>query len=151
MLIYTYEHFLNDLVPLSEQCQSFQPDTVVAVARGGMTLAHALAMSLDVRNLQSIRAESYDGEHQRDRVSIAGKCDLSQSKRVLVVDDIVDSGKTLAELVPSLQSQYPSCEFRVATLFTKKTAEFHPDFSLHEADEWIEFFWERDFLKTGSL
>ena len=151
MITYTYEHFLNDIFPLTKQCESFHADTILAVARGGMTLGHALAMSLDIRNLQSIRVESYDGESQRETVNILGKSDLRNSKRVLVVDDIVDSGKTLAALMPYLRSQYPHCEFKIATLFTKSTAVFQADFSLHEAKEWIEFFWERDFLKEGSI
>lgn len=151
MLIYTYEHFLNDIQTLTARCEAFKPDTVLAVARGGVTLAHALAMSLDVRNLQSIRVESYDGESQRETVSILGRADLEDCKRVLVVDDIVDSGQTLAALIPYLHSEYLNCEFKIATLFTKPTALLQPDFYLHEAHEWIEFFWERDFLKTGSL
>ena len=151
MITYTYEHFLNDIQTLTGQCETFKPDTILAVARGGMTLAHALSMTLDVRNLQSIRVESYDGESQRERVSILGSGDLGDSKRVLVVDDIVDSGETLSALIPYLRSQNPNSEFKVATLFTKFTALVQPEFSLHEAHEWIEFFWERDFLKSGSL
>ncbi|HLD22421.1 MAG TPA: phosphoribosyltransferase family protein [Sulfuricurvum sp.] len=151
MLHYKFEHFKNDLQPLSALCEPFQADTILAVARGGMSLAHALSMSLDIRNLQSIRVESYDGDTQRDSVTISGKCDLSHSKRVLVVDDIVDSGQTLAELMPFLHSGYPSCEFKIVTLFSKSSALLQPDFYLHEAHEWIEFFWERDFLKSNLL
>lgn len=151
MIAYTYEHFKNDLQPLSLQCEPFQADTILAVARGGMTLAHALSMSLDIRNLQSIRVESYDGTNQREHVTILGKCDLSGSKRVLVVDDIVDSGETLAELMPILYSSNPQCEFKIVTLFTKPSALLQPDFFLHEAHDWIDFFWERDFLKEGSI
>jgi len=116
-----------------------------------MTLAHALAMALDIRNLQSIRIESYDGQTQRDTIRVLDKGDLSGSLRVLVVDDIVDSGQTLAVLIPILRSEYPECQFKVATLFTKPTALLQPDFSLHEASDWIDFFWERDFLKEGSI
>jgi xanthine phosphoribosyltransferase len=151
MITYSYEHFKNDLQPLSTLCEAFQADTILSVARGGMTLGHALSMSLDIRNLQSIRVESYDGDTQRDHVSIIGSCDLSGAKRVLVVDDIVDSGQTLAELIPFLRSEHPSCEFKIATLFTKPTALIQPDFYLHEANDWIEFFWERDFLKTDAI
>ena len=106
MITYTYEHFLNDIQTLSTQCEPFQADTILAVARGGVTLGHALAMSLDVRNLQSIRVESYDGEFQREAVSILGKADLENSKRVLVVDDIVDSGQTLAVLIHYQPTKY---------------------------------------------
>ncbi|MBD3810327.1 MAG: phosphoribosyltransferase [Sulfuricurvum sp.] len=147
MITYTYEHFLNDLELLTRQCQSFKADTILAIARGGVTLGHALAMSLNIRNLQSIRAESYDGMKQREGVSILGSCDLSASKRVLIVDDIVDSGKTLHALLGELQAKHPEIVFKTATLFTKQTALVQPDFSLHEATDWIDFFWERDYLQ----
>lgn len=146
MIAYKYEHFKNDLQELRKRCEPFNADTVIAVARGGMTLAHALAMALDIRNLQSIRAESYDGDTQRDILTISGQCDLAGSTRILVVDDIVDSGQTLASLMPILRQQHPHCEFKIAALFTKQTALIQPDFSLHEAQDWIEFFWERDYL-----
>lgn len=151
MIYYDYKQFYTDIQRLSQPCESFQADTVIAIARGGMTLGHALAMRLDIRNLQSIRVESYDADVQRNEVSILGQCDLSSSKRVLVVDDIVDSGQTLFALLPLLRSSHPHCEFRVATLFTKQTALVQPDFFLHEATEWIDFFWERDFLKSDSI
>lgn len=151
MIYYDYKRFSSDILTLSEQCKPFHADTIIAIARGGMTLAHALAMSLDIRNLQSIRIESYDGDRQRESVSISGQCDLSESKRVLIVDDIVDSGKTLFSLMPLLRQQHPECDFKIATLFTKPSALLQPDFSLHEATDWIDFFWERDFLKSHSI
>ena len=146
MITYSYEHFKNDLQPLSALCKPFSPDTIIAVARGGMTLGHALAMSLDVRNLQSIRIESYDETIQRETVTISGSCDLQTSVNVLIVDDIIDSGATLSALMPLLNQQYPHCQFKIATLFTKPTALIQPDFYLHEATDWIDFFWERDYL-----
>lgn len=149
MITYTYEHFLNDLQLLTQQCQSFKADTIIAIARGGVTLGHALAMSLNIRNLQSIRAESYDGMKQREWVSILGSCDLSASKRVLIVDDIVDSGKTLHLILGALQAKHPKMVFKTTTIFTKRNALIQPDFSLHEATDWIDFFWERDYLQSN--
>lgn len=149
MITYTYEHFLNDLHSLTHQCESFQADTILAIARGGVTLGHALTMSLDIRNLQTIRTESYDGSKQRENVTILGHCDLSHSQRVLIVDDIVDSGKTLTALLPILREEYPQIVFKTAALFTKPTALIQPDFSVHEATDWIDFFWERDYLQSN--
>lgn len=108
-------------------------------------------MTLDVRNIQSIRIESYDESTRRKELTIFGECDFSVSKRVLIVDDIVDSGATLAALLPKLHARYPHIEFRVATLFTKSSAQVQPDFSLREATDWIDFYWERDFLKSNLL
>ena len=151
MTHYEYNQFKNDIPALGKLCESFNPDTIVAVARGGMTLAHALAMALDVRNLQSIRTESYDGESQRSTITITGECDFSHSKRVLIVDDIVDTGKTLQTLLPVLQANHPAVLFNTVALFTKSSALIQPDFSLYEATDWIEFFWESNFLKSNLL
>lgn len=151
MIYYSYDQFKNDIPRLGILCESFKPDTIVAVARGGMTLAHALCMHLDVRNLQSIRCESYDGDEQRTTLTIVGESTFLPSKRILVVDDIVDSGQTLHALLPLLQSNNPDVLFKTASLYTKPTALLQPDFSLYEATDWIDFFWERDFLKSDSL
>ena len=151
MIYYSYENFKTDIPLLSEKCEAFNPDTLVAIARGGMTVCHALAMALNIRNLQSLRCESYDDVAQRDTVNVIGECDFIQSKRVLIVDDIVDSGKTLQTLIPMLQERYPKIIFASASIFTKPTALMQPDFTLHEASDWIDFFWERDFLKSDSL
>lgn len=151
MHYYDYSHFQKDVLALTSQCRTFQADTIVAIARGGMTLAHALAMSLNLRNVQTIRSESYDGQTQRETIRIIGSCDLSGSKRVLIVDDIVDSGKTMSMLLELLRKQYPFVEFKSLAIFTKQTAVIQPDFSLREATDWIDFFWERDFLTEPSV
>lgn len=151
MIYYSYDRFKRDILELADKCTVFKPDTVLAIARGGMTVGHALSMALNIRNLQSLRCESYDDVSQRDTVTVIGECDFLQSKRVLIVDDIVDSGKTLHTLIPILQERYPNIIFASASIFTKPTALMQPDFSLHEALDWIDFFWERDFLKSDSL
>lgn len=151
MMYYSYENFKTDVQMLADKCEAFNGDTVIAIARGGMTVGHALSIALNIRNLQSIRCESYDDVAQRDTVSVFGECDFTQSKRVLIVDDIVDSGKTLHTLLPVLQKRYPDILFATASLFTKSTALVQPNYSLHEAHDWIDFFWERDFLKPNSL
>ncbi|MFZ5374335.1 MAG: phosphoribosyltransferase [Campylobacterota bacterium] len=152
MIYYSYEDFKHDVPALIEQMGTFRPDTVLAIARGGVTLGHALTMALGIRNLQCIRVESYDGMHHREEVTIKSGCDLADSRRVLIVDDIVDSGQTLSSLLPMLSRRYPGIEFRSASLFYKPTASARPDYTLHEARHWIDFFWESDFvLKTVSV
>lgn len=147
MITYDINQFKNDIPPLGSLCESFEPDTIVAVARGGMSLSHALCMYLDVRNLQSIRCESYDESEQRNEITILGNLHFPDSKRILIVDDIVDSGKTLYALLPLLQQHNPHVIFKTASLFTKPTALIQPDFSLYEATDWIDFFWEKDYLR----
>jgi xanthine phosphoribosyltransferase len=73
--------------------------------------------------------------------------ELKKSKIVLIVDDIVDSGDTLVEVLLALNSRYPHITFYTASLFYKKTAKIAPTWYAKETQEWIEFFWSLDLRK----
>jgi len=144
MSYYSYDTFIEDTKVLIAQCRLYQPDVIIAIARGGMMLGQYMAYGLDVRDVQTIRAESYDGEIQREGVTIVGECTLEKAKRILVVDDIVDSGNTLSSVLEHLVLMTPNAEVRTASLFFKPTASLQPDMSVHEATTVIDFFWEVD-------
>ncbi len=145
MKYYSYQNFKDDTKKLNEQVKAFKPEVIIAIARGGLTLSHAMAEGLDIRDVQSIRTELYDNTTKRDELSIFGECKLSDIKRVLVVDDIADSGETLRAIMNDLTLKNSDIEFKTATLFYKFTSVYKPDFWVNEAKEWIEFFWEKDF------
>ncbi|MDD2358466.1 MAG: phosphoribosyltransferase family protein [Thiovulaceae bacterium] len=145
MIYYAYENFKNDTCKLIDKVRSFDPEVIVALARGGLTLAHAMAEGLNIRAVESIRTELYDNDQKRDTICIYGECNLLNKKRVLVVDDIADSGDTLEAVMQKLHADNPDTEFKTATLFYKRTSVHKPDFSVNEALDWIDFFWERDF------
>ncbi len=142
---YSYEAFRKDTCSLTKEVQSFEPEAIVGIARGGLTLAHAMAESLNVREVQTLRTELYDVSCKRKSITLFGTCSFKNVQRVLVVDDIADSGETLQAIMLFLQKEFPSVEFTSATLFYKSTSIYKPDFWIHEAKEWIEFFWEADF------
>jgi xanthine phosphoribosyltransferase len=144
MKYYPYETFKNDTKKLIQEVRSFEPDTLLAIARGGLTLAHAMAEGLDIREVQSLRTELYDKTLKREALSLFGACDFAQNAKVLVVDDISDSGETLRFVMGYLQESFPSVTFKTVTLFYKPTSIYEPDFWVHKTDEWIDFFWERD-------
>ncbi|UCN00697.1 phosphoribosyltransferase [Sulfurimonas sp. SWIR-19] len=146
---YSYENFRNDTQKLILEVKNFNADAIVSVARGGFTLAHCLAEGLDIRDVQSIRTELYDVTCKRKELSLFGTCSLADVQRVLVVDDIADSGETLAYVMQHLQKNFPEAVFKSSTLFYKKTSIYKPDFWINEADAWIEFFWEKDFSLAG--
>lgn len=145
MKYYDYETFKVDTKNLIEQCREYEPDVVVGIARGGVALAQMIAYGLDVRYLQSLQTELYDGQLKRDKIKIVENLNLQDSMKVLLVDDIVDSGETLFEILEHLQKKYPNNSFKTATIFYKATAKIEADFRVKEATEWIEFFWEKDF------
>ncbi|MGE4419990.1 MAG: phosphoribosyltransferase [Sulfurimonas sp.] len=146
MKYYSYEDFKIDTRSLIHRVKSSNFEALVAVARGGLTLSHAIAEGLDIRQVQSIRTELYDKTLKRDMLNIFDTCQLDGVKKVLVVDDIADSGDTLRAVMEYLEKKYKDIEFSSCTLFYKKTSVYEPHFWINEADDWIDFFWERDFL-----
>jgi len=144
-IYYSYENFREDTRCLIAEVKDFKPEAILAIARGGYTLGHAMAEGLEIRDLQSVRTELYDKECKREKLTLFGECSFN-AKRVLVVDDIADSGETLAYVMAYLQENFKDIEFCSATLFYKKTSVYEPTYWVKEANEWIEFFWEKDFL-----
>ena len=145
MKYYSYEDFKIDTNTLIKQVKEFNPQMIVGIARGGLTLAHSMAEGLDIREVQTLRTELYDKSCKRDALTIFDTCSFKDVKTVLVVDDIADSGETLDAIMKHLQEKYNDIEFKSATLFYKETSIYKPNFWVNDANDWIDFFWERDF------
>ena len=143
---YGYEEFIKDTKELSKQLKAYEPDTLLAVARGGLTLGHFIAQALDTRRLFALNSIHYEKEQVLDTIEVFNIPNLSDAKKVVIIDDIVDSGVTIKEVLAKLQTLYPNCEFKIATIFYKPTAVIKADFALKEATQWIDFFWEVDPL-----
>ncbi len=144
---YGYDEFVGDAAALVNRVKGFNPDTLLAVARGGLTLGHFMAQGMDTRRLFALNSIHYEKENKLDTLEIFNIPDLSSAKRVLVVDDIIDSGETLKEVLKLLKSKYPNTQFKLATIFYKPTAIIEADYTLKRAHEWIDFFWEVDILE----
>ena len=143
-LYYGYDLFINDTQILVDKSRDFKPEILLAVARGGLTLSHLMAQAFNIRDLYTLNSIHYDGEKKLDSFDVFNIPDLSWANRVLIIDDIVDSGETMKEILFILKDKFPNIEFKIATLFYKNTALIKPDFSIREANEWIDFFWEVD-------
>jgi len=139
---YSYEEFKGDVNMLAKEIRHFEPDVILAVARGGMTLGHFLAEALEMRDLYSLNSIHYDETRKLDYINVFNVPDLSKKKRVVIVDDIIDSGETIIEIKKVLNEKFPHLELKVASVFYKEKALLRPDFSAREATEWIEFFWD---------
>lgn len=141
---YSYTQFLEDSKILATKSKDFNADAILAIARGGMTLGHFMASILNNRNIFTINSISYNNENQLSNIEVFNIPDLQKYKTVLIVDDIVDTGKTVKEILEILQKKYPNIEFKIASIFYKTTACIRPDFFVNEASMWIDFFWEAD-------
>ncbi|KAA6224940.1 MULTISPECIES: phosphoribosyltransferase [unclassified Campylobacter] len=142
MKFYSFNEFKKDVKTLAKDIKKFNPQALVAVARGGMSLAHSLAVILNNRSLFCINSIHYDDTNKLDNIKIFNIPDLSGFERVLVIDDIVDSGESLVAINNILKEKYPLIEFKIATIFYKKAAIIKPDFKVKKTKEWIDFFWD---------
>jgi len=143
-IYYGYDEFLADSKVLLGQVVEYKPDALVAVARGGMALAQLLGEAMDTREVYSVNSIMYDGQKKLDHCKVFNIPNLENRKKVVLVDDIVDSGESMKYIIAKLRGVYPHCEFKIATIFYKPTAMLQPDFTVKEAYEWIDFFWEVD-------
>ena len=144
---YSYEECLDDCRVLIPQIKEYNPDAMIAIARGGLLLGHLLSEALETREIYSLNSIHYNGTEKLDTFEIFNIPDLSRKHKIVLVDDIVDSGESMVEILKILHEKYPHCEFKIATVFYKKTALLQPDFTVKEAKNWIDFFWEIDLLE----
>ena len=113
---------------------------IVAITRGGMAPAMIAARELGIRLVDTISIKSYDHQAQGD-AQVLSRPDpemMGDGTGVLVIDDLVDSGKTL-EVVRAL---YPKAHF--ATVYAKPKGEPMVDTFITgvSQDTWIFFPWD---------
>lgn len=136
---YSYNEFLQDVHVLIQQCKPYECDVILGISRGGLTISHFMGEALNIRNVFTINSIHYDGVRKLDTFNIFNIPNLINASKVLIVDDIVDSGETMVEVFKILK-KFPMCEFKLASLFYKETALLQPDFTVKEAPHWIDFF-----------
>ncbi|MDO5066171.1 MAG: phosphoribosyltransferase [Propionibacteriaceae bacterium] len=121
----------------------FKPSVVIAIARGGMIPAGVLTYRLGIKLTDAINVEFYTDVEQTlpDPVLLAPMLDTESiaGRQLLVVDDVADSGRTLALVVKLLRGF--GADVRSAVLYTKPSTIVEPDFCWKRTDQWIVFPW----------
>ena len=143
MIFYSYDEFAIDAKKMAKQIKDeFDPEVILAVARGGLTLGHSLAVALKNRNLFTLHSIHYEDTNKLDTIQIFNVPDLSKYTKILLVDDIIDSGESMVEIKRELLKRYPNLDIKIATVFYKEKALLLPEFKVKEAHDWVEFFWD---------
>jgi hypoxanthine phosphoribosyltransferase len=130
----------------------FEPEILIAVARGGLLPGGGLSYALGVKLTDAINVEFYTDVHETlpDPVLLAPLLDTDSIKgrRLLVVDDVADSGRTLALVLELLREHGAEC--RSAVIYAKSRSEVDPDYVWRRTDEWIVFPWSAQPPVTGQ-
>jgi len=121
----------------------FKPDIIVGVSRGGWPPARVLSDLMDNSNLANVRAEFYLGvaETKEEPVLTQPVSMEVVGKKMLVVDEVADTGKSL-KLVKEHIIEQGAREVKIATVYYKPWSIVKPDYYEKETSLWIVFPWE---------
>ncbi len=143
--ILTWEAFGDGARALAQLVRDdgFEPSIVLAIARGGLAAAGAVAYALGVKNCCVINVEYYTDVDERLDVPVIlppalNLVDLTNA-RVLVVDDVADTGETL--LLVAEQVRRHVADVRTAVLYEKPRSAVRCDYVWRRTTRWIDFPW----------
>lgn len=134
---------LSKTVAKKIRYSNYNPDLIVGLARGGWVLARVLCDFLGVKDLVSLKVEHWGVTATPDgkaKLKYPFQMDLT-GKKILVVDDITDTGDSMMIAVEHVRKMNPS-EVKTATLRHIKGSKFTPDYFGDEITwRWVIFPW----------
>jgi hypoxanthine phosphoribosyltransferase len=124
----------------------YRPDLILAIARGGLIVAAAVGYALGVKNTYTMNVEFYTGVDERLPVPMilppAPELVDLEGAKVLVADDVADTGATLALVKEFCGSRVG--EVRCATLYEKPHSTVKCEYVWRHTEKWIEFPWSAE-------
>jgi hypothetical protein len=144
--VVSWEKVYNMLLSLARKIRDdgFRPNLIIGVCRGGWLPARVLSDLLENPHITSVRVEFYSGvKEKKNKPRITQPISVVvEGKRVLVVDDVTDTGRSLS-IVKSHLTELGAKKIRLATLYHKPWSIITPDYYEKETRRWIVFPWER--------
>lgn len=144
--VVSWDYAYQLLIELAEKVRrsNYKPDLIVGISRGGWPPARVISDLLENPNIANIKAEFYLdlGRTSEEPIITQTISAPINGKKVLLVDDVADTGKTL-KLVHDKLIEDGAEDVKVATLYYKPWSVFRPDFYMVETNVWVVFPWER--------
>jgi hypothetical protein len=131
----------------------YRPDIVLAIARGGLLVGGAIGYALGVKNTFTMNVEFYTGIDERLEMPmllppVPDLVDFAE-QRVLIADDVADTGATLALVKDFCQGKV--AEVRCAVLYEKPRSTVNCEYVWRRTDRWIVFPWSAREPVGGAL
>ena len=149
-LIITFDQYTKIVEKLAIQIhRSYKPTVLVGIMRGAAPIIDILSRILKLP-IAYIVIQSYSGEGMEDKQGqlmfardISSLAEDKDFERVLLIDDLSDTGLTLNKSIEWLKNYGPTKKFikevKTACLWKKKSSSFEPDFCPVQLDDdpWI--------------
>lgn len=144
----------------------FRPQFIIGIWRGGAPVGIAVQEFFEFKGIKtdhiSVRTSSYYGiNKQSKKIRVHGLHYLIENAnatdKLLIVDDVFDSGRSVAALIKSIRKQSrlnTPGDIRVACPWYKPSkvqVDFEPDYYLHQSEEWLVFPHELEGLKMSEI
>lgn len=156
---YDEYHNLIEKLAIKVHQSGWEFDTILCLARGGMRPGDILSRIFD-KPLAIMSTSSY----RADAGTVQGRLDIARfittpkgeiAGKVLLVDDLADTGHTLKAVIDTLKNHYePITELRSAVIWTKGVSTFTPDYSVDflPTNPWIHQPFEGyDSMRPAAL
>lgn len=167
-LYLTAQGLLEDSFRLAAKVltSGFRPSFIVAIWRGGAPIGTAVQEFLDYFGIPTdhiaIRTSSYQGiDGRATTVRIHGTSylikNIEHEDRLLIVDDVFDTGYTIQALLGHLREKArlnTPADIRIAVPYYKPSrnqTDLVPDYFLHETDRWIKFPYSLEGLTQAEI
>jgi len=140
--VISWEHFYQLTLELVEKVlkSGYAPEVIIGVSRGGLVPLRIFSDEFEETEIGIIRVAFYEDVKKtgrEPRILQDVNVDVS-GKRVLVVDDVADTGRSL-EIVRRHIEEKGAREVRVATVYYKPWSTFKPDYYVKKTEKWIIF------------
>lgn len=124
----------------------YRPGIILAIARGGLIPAAAVAYALGVKNTFTMNVQFYTGVDQRLEVPmvlppVPDLVDVADAD-LLIVDDVADTGRTLEVVQAFCAGKVANA--RTAVLYEKDRSVVRCDYVWRRTDRWITFPWSSE-------
>ncbi len=150
-IITNWEYIYDLCRDLAEQVRAadFEPDVVVALARGGWFAGRCMCDFLGLDDLASLKIEHYVGTAERGEEPVVRYPMPDESvanKDVLIVDDIADTGGSIRRAHEYINDRNPNA-VRSGTLQLMQESDFEPDFIGERLKRWAWIVYPWNFIE----
>ncbi|MFX1299628.1 MAG: phosphoribosyltransferase [Promethearchaeota archaeon] len=121
----------------------YEPDLLLAIARSGFVPGRLMSDFMGNPNLYALKVEHWldtTAEHQEDAVIPVRSPLPVKGTRVLVIDDIVDTGRSAVQTLKYV-NDLGAKEAKLAVMLYLTVSEIEPDYYTVKESEWIWFIW----------
>jgi len=164
----TAQQLLEDSYRLANKVyeDNFRPEFIICFWRGGAPVGIAVQEYFEFKGVEtdhiSVRTSSYYGINQQSKeIRVHGLHYLIENAnaedKLLIVDDVFDSGRSVAALIKAIRKQSrlnTPGDIRVACPWykpSKNAVDFEPDYYIHESADWLVFPHELEGLTVSEI